>query len=295
KLQSNDRIVLLARKYVDTDPIENFFPKSSKRNQANILTDKNSKRKLLILGWNHKMPALIQEFDSYETEHFDIDLLSLIPITQREQHMSRYNSHKKGVTLRHLEGDYTSPSDLQRINPEQYDNIVFLANSWLASNEESDARTILGYLILKRILPKNFSKPEILVELMDPENEKLFQQRTGEVLISPYILSHILAHVALRRELNVVFDELFTVGGAEIYFRPVSFFNFTKTEMNFKEIGECVSEKGEIALGIRDLSKAMENTGGIYLNPPRNIQFKLNDSIELVVLTTYLDCKKGNE
>ena len=165
----------------------------------------------------------------------------------------------------------------------------------MASNEESDARTILGYLILKGILPESFSKPEILVELIDPDNEKLFQQRTGEVLISPYILSHILAHVALRKELNFVLDELFTVGGAEIYFRPASFFTFTKNEMSFKEIGEFVSEKGEIVLGLRDISKATEGTGGIYLNPPRDIQFKLNNSIELVVLTTYLDFKKENE
>jgi hypothetical protein len=66
------------------------------------------------------------------------------------------------------------------------------------------------------------SKPEILIELMDPENEKLFRQHRGEVLISPLILSHILAHVAFRRDLNIVFNELFTFGGAEIYFRLVS-------------------------------------------------------------------------
>lgn len=65
--------------------------------------------------------------------------------------------------------------------------------------------------------------------------------------------------------------------------------------MSFKEIGEFVSEKGEIVLGLRDISKATEGTGGIYLNPPRDIQFKLNNSIELVVLTTYLDFKKENE
>jgi len=39
----------------------------------------------------------------------------------------------------------------------------------------------------------------------------------------------------------------------------------------------------------------MEGTGGIYLNPPRDIQFSLNDSTELVVLTTYLESEKKNE
>ncbi|MEE4351812.1 MAG: hypothetical protein V2J25_02995 [Desulfatiglans sp.] len=294
-LEVNDRLVFLARKHAETDPVENSFRKGSKRNHRPVIREENSERSVLILGWNHKMPALIQEFDSYENEHYHIDLLSLIPITQREEYMSRHNSHQKGVTLRHLEGDYTSPSDLERINPKQYDNIVFLANSWLVSNEESDARTILGYHILKEILPESTSKPEILVELMDPENEKLFQHRTGEVIISPYILSHILAHVALRRELNVVFEELFTAGGAEICFRPASFFGFTKYQMSFKEIREFVSKKGDIALGIRDKSRSTERTGGIYLNPPGDLQVNLDDSILLVVLTTYLDYKKGNQ
>ena len=42
-------------------------------------------------------------------------------------------------------------------------------------------------------------------------------------------------------------------------------------------------------------TKAMEGTGGICLNPPRDIQFSLNDSTELVVLTTYLESGKKNE
>jgi hypothetical protein len=46
-----------------------------------------------------------------------------------------------------------------------------VANSWMQSNEESDARTILGYLLLREMVPQNASHPEILIELMDPENE----------------------------------------------------------------------------------------------------------------------------
>lgn len=239
------------------------------------------------MGWNQKIPALIREFESYENEKFEIDILSMVPKDEREAFFSRYNGFQNRITLRHLEGDYTAPSDLKRVNPQEYDNIVLVANSWMQSNEESDARTILGYLLLRDMLPQNASKPEILIELMDPENEKLFQQRTGEVLISPFILSHILAHVALRRDLNVVIDELFTVGGAAIYFRSATVYNLDDREITFEEMGNAVFHHGDIALGVRIAEKRDDANGGIWLNPPRDSQWRLRGEDELVILTTY--------
>ena len=289
EVESEDRFVFLARRYLETEPGEYDGPvyMERKRLEAEPIMEKHSQKRLLIMGWNQKIPALIREFESYENEKFEIDILSMVPKKEREAFFSRYNGLQNSVTLRHLEGDYTAPSDLKRVNPQEYDNIVMVANSWMLSNEESDARTILGYLLLRDILPQNGSKPEILIELMDPENENLFEQRTGEVLISPFILSHILAHVALRRDLNVVFDELFTVGGAEIYFRSSAFYDLGDGEITFGEIGDSVFQRGAIALGVRIAEKRGDENGGIRLNPPRDSIWKLNHEDELVILTTY--------
>ena len=242
---------------------------------------------LLILGWNHKIPSLIREFDSYENESFDINILSLVPIDRREEYMSRYDLNLRTVNLQHLQGDYTAPSDLRRIHPEEYDNILFVGNDWLDSNEESDARAIMGSLILKDILSNSAKKPEVIMELMDPENERLFSWRTGEVIISPLILSHILAHVALRRELNTVFEELFTVGGAEIYFRNPAGYGLEGYEMSFREFQNRVAQYGEIVLGVRMEAKSEEKNGGIILNPSPDSRWNLEDLNNLVVLTTY--------
>ena len=59
----------------------------------------------------------------------------------------------------------------------------------------------------------------------------------------------------------------FTVVGVGIYFTWASFFNFTKNEMSFKEIEGFRSEKNEIALELRDMSKA-ERAGGIFRSRP---------------------------
>ena len=239
------------------------------------------------MGWNRKIPALIGEFETYKNETFEIDILSLVPKDQREELFSRYGGFQQHIKVRHLEGDYTSPSDLQRIDPREYDNIVLVAGSRMQSDEESDARTILGHLLLRDMLPEKRSKPEILIELMDPENENLFGQRTGEVIVSPFILSHILAHVALRRDLNAVFDELFTVGGAEIYFRPAAFYDLKDREITFREISDILFREGDITLGVRMADKRDDGNGGIQLNPQYDSEWRLGDEDELVILTTY--------
>ena len=45
---------------------------------------------------------------------------------------------------------------------------------------------------------------------------------------------------------------------------------------------------GDIALGVRQRGDKDDSAGGINLNPPRNFTFRLKDSDEVVVLTTYI-------
>jgi hypothetical protein len=287
RIEKGDRLVIMARRYIDTEPPEGIHEEPVKHNSPKPSAREPITRKVLLLGWNHRIPSLLDELDSYGNESFEIDILSIIPIVEREDYVTRYDIHLHHVKHRHLHGDYTVPSDLQRVNPAQYDNIVLLSNSWLESNEESDARSILGYLLLREMLSKGTAKPEILIELMDPENERLFQRRRGEVLISPLILSHIVAHVGLRRDLNVVFEEYFTVGGAEIYFRSLESYNVPGGHMRFRDLQDAAARYGDIALGIRVLKDEDPLKGGITMNPSRDTGWDLDGTDELVVLTTY--------
>ena len=283
-LENDDRLVFLSRSYADTEfAADDNLQQITMGNPLNI-AEKSEKQRVLIMGWNDKIPALINEFDSYENEHFEIDILSAIPPDQREQRMARYALRLRRVRLQQLEGDYVAPSDLETVKPETYDNVVIVGCDWLASMEEADARTILGYLLLKEILINKDRRPEVLLELMDPRNHELFKEATEEVLISPLILSHILAHVALRPDLNVVFHNLFSSGGAEIFFRPVSFFNVTGKLISFIDIQRTTATGGEIALGIRVDSEADTPGRGIYLNPSRRQQWQLQPEDEIVVL-----------
>jgi len=286
-IERDDHFVLLARNYKETEPSQTFEKDFVSRILPKRDKEDDRQRRLLIMGWNYKIPALLNEFDSYGSERFQIDILSLIPIGVREDYLSRFELTLENVELRHLHGDYTAPHDLQKANPENYSNIVMVCNSWLESNEESDARTILGYLLLRQLLSQGPSKADILIELMDPENERLFQKRTGEVLISPLILSHIVAHVSLRRELNVVFEELFTAGGAEIYFRPPSSYDVQGDKITFHDISMTVLAQGAIALGLCKRNNQVGMKDRLFLNPPKDSLWNAQEIDEIIVLTTY--------
>lgn len=266
-VEPDDRLVFLARRYEDTAPAAAGRPGSVERaTVARHERTSSADRRILLLGWSHKVPALLEEFDAYAGERFAIDVVSTVPLPERERQLQRRGFAPERLRVSQIDADYTAPADLQRLDPGGYDNIVMIGSDRLESGEESDARTILGYLLLRELLPGS-GRPELLVELLDPGNVGLFRRRAGEVLISPLILSHMMAQVALRRELRSVFDELFGSRGAEIQFRPAREYA-TADARGFADIRIAAARRGETALGT---ATPQEGAGGsasmVWLNP----------------------------
>ena len=86
---------------------------------------------------------------------------------------------------------------------------------------------------------------------MDANNIGLFEDENTEVLVTPVMASHVLAQVALRRELNAVYAELFGASGAEICFRSVTDYNIADQKIRFGTLKAIAADHGEITLGIR--------------------------------------------
>ncbi len=232
------------------------------------------------------MPHLIQELDQFETENFRLDILSRVPAADRIDQVGRYKSNPKRFSLAHLEGDYLVPSDLWDLNLSDYDTIVMLGSDRFETKEAADARTLLGFYLVQEIMGSNTSRPGLLVELFDPDNSNLIQGSGVEVLVSPVIISHILAHVALRPELNLVFSELFASGGAEIYFKPSRVYGLNGQELQFGQIQQMVSRQGDIALGICLGPEGSGSRPVLQLNPNREARWSLQAKDAIVVLTT---------
>ncbi|MEQ8492901.1 MAG: hypothetical protein RLW42_01650, partial [Gammaproteobacteria bacterium] len=177
------------------------------------------RRRLLIAGWNSTVPSLLAECDGYAEEFGEVDVVSLLPRAERERALAR-----KGITLEHishrqLECDITARADLERLDPAAYDVIMLVPSDWRGSAEQADARNLLGYLMLQEVLQAAPQRPHVIVEAMDEASAALFTAPEVELLVTPKLRSHILAQVALRRDLNAVFEHLLGAGGAEVSLR----------------------------------------------------------------------------
>ena len=89
-VSGKDRLVLIARSYKDSQALPDYTPRPVKRGAHLGVVKIKTKRRVLLMGWNNKVPALIHEFDNYENEHFDVDILSTIPTDQRAERIARY-------------------------------------------------------------------------------------------------------------------------------------------------------------------------------------------------------------
>jgi hypothetical protein len=282
RLEAGDKLVMLARSLADTapaqaagsrlPPIERPEARRSRRQAA-------GKHRLLVLGWNQRVPNLLDELASYGDRDFEVRLVSSSDIGMRREEIERYSARAARVPVEHVQEDFLLAGSLRAGDLEGVTSILLLASDRLASEEEADARTIVGHRLIESLLAGRDKRPQILLELADAANEGLAGATGVEAVISPLIVSHLLARIALQPAIRQIFDELFTVGGPEIEFRPLSAYGLRAGE-RFRDMEAAVAARGDTLLGVQ-----ARESGGLVLNPPRETRFEDSSSV-LCVLTS---------
>jgi len=296
RLEANDRIAVLAPSYADAALPETVGAAPELQERRAPASRARARRRVLVLGWDHRVPALLEEFAAYPDEGFTIDIVSQVSAAKREKRIRAEVPSTEPLEIRQLEFDYTVPAYLESVDPASYDNLLLLPSERLKSEAESDARTILGYLLLRELMEGAEKAPAMLVELTDPDNAALFENRRGEVIVTPLIISRVMARVALRRELRAVIDGLFSSAGSEILFRRIAEYGLAENVnasdvhdagervYSFADLHRAADARGEIAIGIRRAGQDGKPGGGVQLNPGREKNMKLTVEDELIVL-----------
>lgn len=295
RIIESDRIVLLANTYSDTDPVRNVQKRSPQEVAQVTATAKKAplkaaikqKKRLLILGWNNRLPALISEFGSYEDREIEVTMVSVLSAQERKKLIHHQGGFVSNVDCSYIEADYMVEAQLREIGPGSYDHIILLSSSTLEDTHEADARTIVGKVLLEEILQGSEKRPQIIIELANPDNSTLVGGKGTEMIVSPIIMSHLLAQVALRRELQSIYTELFTVGGAEIEFRDPARYDINPGNYTFHEIAQIASAYGETALGVCKNKKNEDLKNKLILNPLKHDHLTITEIDEFVVLMTY--------
>ena len=298
-VEEGDRLVLLAPNFGSTELVRDDPETASDRRGRNDDAGDGEEselptsgrggatvhRRILVLGWSHKVPALLREFGTYDNETYDVDVASVVPVEERRERISRTGPDSRSVKVTHRKLDYTLPDQLRSVEPAAYDSVMLVASDRLGSEEEADARTLLGLLLLQEMLPEDAGRPQTVAELHDPDNVPLLEPGLAEVIISPVLVSHMLAQVALRRELRPVFEDLFTAGGADLTFRTPAEYGVSGETLSFSRIEELAFSQGEMALGV--LASPGPGRHEIELAPRRDRSFPLTEDRRIVVFHNY--------
>ena len=284
-LEDEDLLVFIARSFGDCVP-EATTRASTPISTAAPLWPTPENRRLLILGWSRKVPVLLEEFERYGGGAFEIDVVSSAPVEERERVLAHQASGAASSRVRQIEAGYSAPGVLERLEPQRYHSIVLLASERLEQELQADATTIFAYVILRGLLPEEGPRPELFIELLDGENEFLFEREHDDVVVSPMLVSYLLSQVALRRELAAVFAELSRPRGPQIALEPAQGYLATNEPVRFEDLESAAAARGEIALGLR-------RTGcpdaGLELNPNRGTEWTLAPNDKVVVLRSYAE------
>ncbi|MEM8599717.1 MAG: hypothetical protein AAGF99_07340 [Bacteroidota bacterium] len=179
---------------------------------------------------SHRAPAILEALAAMPSASIRVDVLAPNSLDQRERSVARSGYDLAGLALHHHVGDPTVAADLAPLNLGTYTNVLLVATTQ-ASGAASDARTIYAYVLLRDLLDESGltedAAPTVLIELTDEDNAVLYDDDPAEVILSPLMVSHMLAHVALRRELLPVYETLFQAGGPQLRFRSAARYGLT--------------------------------------------------------------------
>lgn len=285
-IKEKDQLILIARNFSDLELEKDLIEKDRNhlpKKKALTVEEQTGIIRILVLGWNEHVPSLIEELTTYEDESYYIRIVSLKPLQDRKKDFGLVNEGHERIDIDHVVADYLRESVIKRIEAETFDHILMVSSDRMEEEEEADARTMVGFVLLEEVLEKSVKKPSILLELADPSNESLLKPFQSEVIISPMILSHLLASIAMQRELYSIYNELFTVGGPEIIFRSIEEYGIKVPMATFSELESQASSYGETALGV-----FMQGEKGkrLVLNPSKDESINLSEIDSLVILTT---------
>lgn len=162
------------------------------------------------------------------------------------------------------------PRSLVAISPESFHHVLVLADSDTADPLVADAQTVMQALWLGRRFQEQKCSTHLVAELNDEDNRPLLQALVEDVFLTQEMASHLLAQVAIRPGLALIFEELFTVGGAEIVLGRAE-----GPTRSFEETQAELLSRGALALGVWD-------EGGLDLGPAPDSEVDPGDLLVVV-------------
>jgi hypothetical protein len=232
---------------------------------------------VLILGWSAMLDEILSELNGHAMGISKITVISDQPVEETQRALS-------SLELSHLEieiqrGDTVNRATLEGLDIGAFDCIFALADE--TDGEDPDARTILTLLLLGDLVRSSPGPkaPRVVAELQDGRNRELLEDSIAQdIVVSPDLVSIVLAQISRLPVLGPVYRELLGAGGIEIAVRPASRYAELGQPTPHTELTATGHKAFEIILGVRVHSGGQERVV-LAPDPDRIWKFAEGDSV----------------
>ena len=285
RIEAGDRLIVIAE---DDDTIQ-------LRKTQNIAIDPSvielrepappTPERTLILGWNWRGPAIINELDHYVAPGSIVTVIANDDDAKDAIDQQCADLRQQAVTFQ--AGDTTDRRTLDALKIETYKHVILLCYSDTLSAEQADAQTLITLLHLRDIASRCEQPFSVVSEMLDMRNRALADvTRADDFIVSDKLVSLILSQVSENKALNAVFTDLFDPEGSEIYLKLAANYVRLGEPLNFYTIVAAARQRNEVALGYRlvrhsdDAAKAY----GVVVNPTKSDHVTFSEWDRIIVL-----------
>ncbi|MFG2000807.1 potassium transporter TrkA [Spirillospora sp. NPDC048911] len=234
----------------------------------------------LLLGWNHRAPAIINLLDEFTEPRSGLTIAAQRP-DPRETLGALTN-----LTVAFTRCDPTDRNQLETLDVGAYQHIIVLGDAGY-EDQHADARTLVTLLHL-RDLEESLGDPySIVSEIHDDANREIAQvTKADDFVVSDKLISLMLTQLSENRHLFDVFADLLDPAGSEIYLKPAPDYVRPGVTANFATVIEAARRRDETAIGYRLQERFHEPSDyGVVLNPAKSPPLELGADDHVIVIS----------
>lgn len=284
KINAGDHIIAVS---ADDDTIRLSNLTDYKVNEKAIRNGKaeaGKPERTLILGWNWRVPTILNELDHYVPKKSEATVVA--NFEDGDAIIRRECPKLKNQKVTFTQGDTTDRRLLDSLNVPSYNHVILLCSDAL-EQQESDARTLVTLLHLRDIGDKHGGAFSIVSEMLDMRNRELAEvTRADDFIVGDKIVSLMISQITENKYLNAVFTDLFDPDGSEIYLKPAASYVALGESVNFYTVIEAAKRRGEVAFGYRLKAHAKDagKSYGVAVNPGKSKMITFSEEDKIIVL-----------
>lgn len=238
----------------------------------------------LLLGWNWRSTAVIQELDLFTVPGSTLTVLALDPQGIMQQQIATLTL--KNIILDAHVCDTTNRDALRR-HLRDFDHVIIMAYSDIFDIQHADAHTIVTLLHMRYFVQQASHHFNIVSEIMDTRNRELVESSdVDDFVISDNMVSMLLAQISENKGINAVYTELLTVVDNEIYLKPITDYIDITKPVSFHTLVAAALRRSEVAVGYRiAVTESRGTHSTVVINPEDKfalVQFAANDKLIVV-------------